>query len=171
MGQLSSIYTDVESSLSEVQELLNEEQTNEKLFHQGQQGSKRPPSMILKELSLEAGRYADAHAKAAESNMLLHKAINSHLGNLRTLSLPLSEIQTQLPSLQVRRQCLNRVFDSDVHWLFCFCRSPVRIKLRSKNYSACWTRWKRCVNNGVCFTVNSEKPFKPTTSRSWLHIK
>ena len=28
-----------------------------------------------------------AHAKAAESNMLLHKAINSHLANLRTLSL------------------------------------------------------------------------------------
>ena len=33
--------------------------------------------------------------------MLLHKAINSHLANLRTLSLPLSEIQAQLPSLQV----------------------------------------------------------------------
>lgn len=103
MGQLSSVYTDVESSLAEAQELLNEEQQNEKLFHQGQQGNKRPPSMILKELSLEAARFSEAHAKAADSNMLLHKAINSHLGNLRTLSLPLSEIQAQLPSLQVRK--------------------------------------------------------------------
>ena len=96
MGQLSSVYTDVEASLNEAQQLLNEEQQMER-----QSQGKRPPSMILKELSLEASRYADAHAKAAESNMLLHKAINSHLGNLRILSLPLSEIQTQLPSLQV----------------------------------------------------------------------
>jgi len=97
MGQLSSVYTDVEASLNEAQQLLNEEQQMER-----QSQGKRPPSMILKELSLEASRYADAHAKAADSNMLLHKAINSHLGNLRILSLPLSEIQTQLPSLQVR---------------------------------------------------------------------
>lgn len=98
MGQLSSVYTDVESSLAEIQQLLSEEQENERIY-QGQ--GKRPPSMILKELSLEAGRYSEAHAKAADSNVLLHKAINSHLGNLRTLSLPLSEIQAQLPSIQV----------------------------------------------------------------------
>lgn len=98
MSQLSSVYTDVESSLAEIQQLLSEEQENERIY-QGQ--GKRPPSMILKELSLEAGRYSEAHAKAADSNMLLHKAINSHLGNLRTLSLPLSEIQAQLPSIQI----------------------------------------------------------------------
>lgn len=99
MSKLSSVYTDVEAGLNEIHQLLDEEQGNEKLFQSGQ--GKRPPSMILKELSLEASRYKDAHAKAAESNMLLHKAINSHLANLRTLSLPLSEIQAQLPSLQV----------------------------------------------------------------------
>ena len=98
MGQLSSVYTDVESSLAEIQHLLSEEQENERIYL-GQ--GKRPPSMILKELSLEASRYSEAHAKAADSNMLLHKAINSHLGNLRTLSLPLSEIQAQLPSIQI----------------------------------------------------------------------
>ena len=98
MGNLSSVYTDVESSLAEIQQLLSEEQENERIY---QSQGKRPPSMILKELSLEAGRYSEAHAKAADSNMLLHKAINSHLGNLRTLSLPLTEIQAQLPSIQV----------------------------------------------------------------------
>ena len=96
MGQLSSVYTDVEASLNEVQQLLGEEQQTER-----QSQVKRPPSMILKELSLEASRYSDAHAKAADSNMLLHKAINSHLGNLRILSLPLPQIQAQLPNLQV----------------------------------------------------------------------
>lgn len=98
MGQLSSVYTDVESSLAEIQHLLSEEQENERIY---QSQGKRPPSMILKELSLEAGRFTEAHAKAADSNMLLHKAINSHLSNLRTLSLPLSEIQAQLPSIQI----------------------------------------------------------------------
>ena len=99
MSRLSSVYTDVETGLNQVQELLDEENENEKAFQAD--STKRPPSMILKELSLEASRYKEAHNKAAESNLLLHKAINSHLGNLRTLARPLSEIQAQLPSLQL----------------------------------------------------------------------
>lgn len=98
MGELSSVYTDVESSLAEVKQLLNDEQERERQFHGS---AKRPPSMILNELSLEANRYSEAHAKGADSNTLLHKAINSHLPNLRTLCLPLTEIQSQLPSLQL----------------------------------------------------------------------
>ena len=99
MGKLSSVYTEVESTLLEIKETLSREQDVEKVFQSSQ--GKRPPSMILKELSLEASRFTDAHAKASESNMLLHKAINSHLANLRTLGRPLPEIQAQLPSLQV----------------------------------------------------------------------
>lgn len=99
MSKLSSVYTEVEAGLAEIQQLLEDEQKEETTFQTSQ--GKRPPSMIQKELTLEATRYREAHAKAAESNLLLHKAINSHLANLRTLSLPLAEIQTQLPSLQV----------------------------------------------------------------------
>ena len=79
MGQLSSVYTDVETSLNEIQQLLDEEQEMQRRSQ-----AKRPSPMILKEMSLEASRYVDADAKAADSHMLLHKAINSHLGNLRT---------------------------------------------------------------------------------------
>ena len=114
MGELSSVYTDVESSLAEIQNLLSEEQENERIY-QGQ--GKRPPSMILKELSLEAGRFVEAHAKAADSNMLLHKAINSHLDNLRTLSLPLSEIQAQLPSIQVLESSKDQAAIKELHRL------------------------------------------------------
>jgi tyrosine-protein phosphatase non-receptor type 23 len=114
MGELSSVYTDVESSLAEIQNLLSEEQENVRIY-QGQ--GKRPPSMILKELSLEAGRFVEAHAKAADSNMLLHKAINSHLSNLRTLSLPLSEIQAQLPSIQVLESSKDQAAIKELHRL------------------------------------------------------
>jgi tyrosine-protein phosphatase non-receptor type 23 len=114
MGELSSVYTDVESSLAEIQNLLSEEQENERIY-QGQ--GKRPPSMILKELSLKAGRFVEAHAKAADSNMLLHKAINSHLDNLRTLSLPLSEIQAQLPSIQVLESSKDQAAIKELHRL------------------------------------------------------
>lgn len=114
MGELSSVYTDVESSLGEAQNLLSEEEENERIYH-GQ--SKRPPSMILKELSLEAGRFIEAHAKATDSNTLLHKAINSHLGNLRTLSLPLSEIQGQLPSIRVLESSKDQVAINELHRL------------------------------------------------------
>ncbi|XP_057379338.1 tyrosine-protein phosphatase non-receptor type 23-like [Daphnia carinata] len=114
MGELSSVYTDVESSLAEVQNLLSEEQENERIYH-GQ--GKRPPSMILKELSLEAGRFAEAHGKAADSNNLLHKAINSHLGNLRMLNLPLSEIEAQLPNIRVLESSKDQAAINELHRL------------------------------------------------------
>lgn len=97
MSQLSSVYTDVESLLTEVKQILNEEQERERQFHGT---SKRPPNMILNELSLEANRYFEAHGKAADSNNELHAAIKAHLPNLRTLSLPLADIEKQLPNFQ-----------------------------------------------------------------------
>lgn len=80
--------------------LQSEEEECEKELEKSQ-AVKRPRSMILKELSLEASRLSEAHVRASESNVLLHKTINSHLANLRTLTLPLPDIQAQLPSLQV----------------------------------------------------------------------
>ena len=89
-----------ESSSMNQLHLQKEEEECEKEVEKSQ-AVKRPRSMILKEVALEAGRLSEAHVRASESNVLLHKAINSHLANLRTLTLPLAEIQAQLPSLQV----------------------------------------------------------------------
>jgi len=100
MSKLSSVYTEVEATLNHIKEILSEEEDREKEVEKSQ-AVKRPRSMILKEVSLEAGRLGEAHVRASESNVLLHKAINSHLANLRTLTLPLGDIQAQLPSLQV----------------------------------------------------------------------
>lgn len=61
----------------------------------------RPPSIVATDLTREANKYKEAHAKAAESNETLHKAMAQHIANLRVMSLPLPELHKQLPSLSV----------------------------------------------------------------------
>lgn len=58
---------------------------------------KRPPSIIATDLSREYQKYMEAHNKASESNQNLHKAMTSHVANLKILALPLEEIQQQIP--------------------------------------------------------------------------
>lgn len=60
---------------------------------------KRPPSIVATDLTREANKYQEAHAKASESNQTLHKAMTLHISNLRVLSLPLDELQKQIPSV------------------------------------------------------------------------
>lgn len=59
----------------------------------------RPPSIIATDLSREYQKYMEAHNKASESNQNLHKAMTSHVANLKILALPLEEIQQQIPSI------------------------------------------------------------------------
>lgn len=61
-------------------------------------GVARPPSIAATELTREAGKYKEAHAKAGESNQTLHRAMALHVSNLRTLSKPLQDLAQQLPS-------------------------------------------------------------------------
>ena len=98
IGKMSSLHTNVESSLSEFQRLLQEEQEKEEICL-GQE--KRSPSIDLKKMSLAAVKCRNLLAKAANCNMIVHEAITSHLDNLRTLSLPFSEIEAKLPSIKV----------------------------------------------------------------------
>ena len=98
MDQLLSMQTNVESSLSEFQRLLQEEQEKEEICL-GQE--KRSPSNTLKKLSLEAGRNREFLVKAANCNTKLQETINSHLDNLQTLILPFSEIEAKLPRIKL----------------------------------------------------------------------
>ncbi|XP_039279943.1 LOW QUALITY PROTEIN: tyrosine-protein phosphatase non-receptor type 23 [Nilaparvata lugens] len=101
MDKLSGIYHDVEGMLREILELIKIEDAAEKEY-QEVMGS-RPPSIVATDLTREANKYKEAHTKAAESNETLHKAMAQHIANLRVLSMPLSELQQQLPSIS----CLN----------------------------------------------------------------
>ena len=56
-------------------------------------------SILSDDLEREYQKYRDAHTMASDSNATLHKAMQLHLGNLKMLSLPLSELQGMIPSM------------------------------------------------------------------------
>lgn len=97
MHNLSSIYHDVDGLLQETTALLEEDEKQEKEV-QAITG-KRPPSMILLDIKKELAKYLEAHQKASESNVNLHKAMNYHIANLNLLSGPLDELMKLVPSV------------------------------------------------------------------------
>ena len=60
---------------------------------------KRPPSIVATDLTREANKYQEAHAKASESNQTLHKAMTLHISNLKILSQPLEDVQKHIPNI------------------------------------------------------------------------
>ncbi|NXN38919.1 PTN23 phosphatase, partial [Rhinoptilus africanus] len=103
MQVLSGIFTDVEASLKEIRDLLEEDEAQERKLQEllgkvpPAQGS--PPSCPgLAEVSKECSKYLEVHEKASFTNTELHKAMNLHIGNLRLLSGPLEQVRAALPS-------------------------------------------------------------------------
>lgn len=101
---LSGVFTDVEASLKEIRDLLEEDEAQERKLQEllgkvpPPQGSPLPPSPGLAEVSKECSKYMEVHEKASFTNTELHKAMNLHIGNLRLLSGPLEQVRAALPS-------------------------------------------------------------------------
>lgn len=100
MAKLSDTYHNVEAMLKEIDVILTEEQLREKLYQETM--GKRPPSIVATDLTREAKKYEEAHAKASESNQALHKAMNLHVNNLKILSQPLSSLMAHIPSPSIK---------------------------------------------------------------------
>ncbi|KAM6143075.1 LOW QUALITY PROTEIN: tyrosine-protein phosphatase non-receptor type 23 [Phoenicopterus ruber ruber] len=104
MQVLSGVFTDVEASLKEIRDLLEEDEAQERKLQEllgkvpPPQGSPPPPSPGLAEVSKECSKYVEVHEKASFTNTELHKAMNLHIGNLRLLSGPLEQVRAALPS-------------------------------------------------------------------------
>ncbi|NXX56744.1 PTN23 phosphatase, partial [Scopus umbretta] len=104
MQVLSGVFTDVEASLKEIRDLLEEDEAQERKLQEllgkvpPPQGSSPPPSPGLAEVSKECSKYMEVHEKASFTNTELHKAMNLHIGNLRLLSGPLEQVRAALPS-------------------------------------------------------------------------
>ncbi|XP_075276092.1 tyrosine-protein phosphatase non-receptor type 23 [Opisthocomus hoazin] len=104
MQVLSGVFTDVEASLKEIRDLLEEDEAQERKLQEllgkvpAPQGSPPPPSPGLAEVSKECSKYVEVHEKASFTNTELHKAMNLHIGNLRLLSGPLEQVRAALPS-------------------------------------------------------------------------
>nr|XP_047909332.1 tyrosine-protein phosphatase non-receptor type 23 [Anser cygnoides] len=104
MQVLSGVFTDVEASLKEIRDLLEEDEAQERKLREllgkgpAPRGSPPPPSAGLAEVSKECSKYLEVHEKASFTNTELHKAMNLHIGNLRLLSGPLEQVRAALPS-------------------------------------------------------------------------
>ncbi|XP_051879944.1 tyrosine-protein phosphatase non-receptor type 23 [Pristis pectinata] len=96
MQILSGLYTDVEASLRELKELIDQDELMEKKF-QDITGKTTQPSKTL-ELSKEWSKYMEVHEKASFTNTELHKAMNLHISNLRLLNGPLEDLRAALPT-------------------------------------------------------------------------
>ncbi|XP_015263204.1 PREDICTED: LOW QUALITY PROTEIN: tyrosine-protein phosphatase non-receptor type 23, partial [Gekko japonicus] len=105
MQVLSGVFTDVEASLKEIRDLLDEDEAQEQKLRETlgklppQQGS--PPataSSALAEVAKEWAKYMEVHEKASFTNAELHKAMNLHISNLRLLSGPLEQVRAALPT-------------------------------------------------------------------------
>ncbi|NXA86100.1 PTN23 phosphatase, partial [Melanocharis versteri] len=100
MQVLSGVFTDVEASLKEIRDLLEEDEAQEQklqeLLGRVPPAPGSPPG--LAEVSKECSKYLELHEKASFTNTELHRAMNLHLGNLRLLSGPLEQVRAALPS-------------------------------------------------------------------------
>ncbi|XP_073915694.1 tyrosine-protein phosphatase non-receptor type 23 isoform X3 [Castor canadensis] len=101
MQVLSGVFTDVEASLKDIRDLLEEDELQEQKLQEalGQAGAGPAVAKAeLAEVRREWAKYMEVHEKASFTNSELHRAMNVHVGNLRLLSGPLDQVRAALPT-------------------------------------------------------------------------
>ncbi|XP_029775096.1 tyrosine-protein phosphatase non-receptor type 23 isoform X2 [Suricata suricatta] len=104
MQVLSGVFTDVEASLKDIRELLEEDELLEQKLQEalGQSGASLAGGAgsraELAEVKRDWAKYMEVHEKASFTNSELHRAMNLHVGNLRLLSGPLDQVRAALPT-------------------------------------------------------------------------
>uniref|UniRef100_F6Z3J4 Tyrosine-protein phosphatase non-receptor type 23 n=2 Tax=Equus caballus TaxID=9796 RepID=F6Z3J4_HORSE len=101
MQVLSGVFTDVEASLKDIRDLLEEDELLDQKLQEavGQAGASLAVSKAeLAEVRREWAKYMEVHEKASFTNSELHRAMNLHVGNLRLLSGPLDQVRAALPT-------------------------------------------------------------------------
>lgn len=92
MGRLSAVHHDVDSLLTDAQAMIDHER------EEALKGDRdAPPSMPMNDLARECAKYREALSKACESNEALHKAMMTHVANLKILGQPLSSVDKHIP--------------------------------------------------------------------------
>ncbi|XP_070585197.1 tyrosine-protein phosphatase non-receptor type 23 [Erythrolamprus reginae] len=102
MQVLSGVFTDVEASLKDIKDLLEEDEGEEQKLRETLGKAPTPPldpsAGGVAEVAKEWAKYLEVHQKASFTNTELHKAMNLHITNLRLLSGPLEGVKAALPS-------------------------------------------------------------------------
>ncbi|KAK5921700.1 hypothetical protein CgunFtcFv8_019043 [Champsocephalus gunnari] len=101
MQGLSGVFTDVESSLKEIRDVLEDDEAAQ--------------AQALGDIRRDLEKYMEAHEKASFTNTELHRAMNLHISNLRLLGGPLESLKEALPRPQLSEeevaglQCMKRI--------------------------------------------------------------
>lgn len=103
---LSGVFTDVESSLREIGDVLEADEAGERALQEvagAASGEVHPAaqSQALAEIRRDLEKYMEAHEKASFTNTELHRAMNLHISNLRLLGGPLESLREALPHPQL----------------------------------------------------------------------
>lgn len=116
---LSGVFTDVESSLREIRDVLEADEAGERALQElggaaGALGEAHlaAQAQALAEIRRDLEKYMEAHEKASFTNTELHRAMNLHISNLRLLGGPLESLKEALPRPQLSEG--ERGFDGAV---------------------------------------------------------
>uniref|UniRef100_A0A1A8UK77 Tyrosine-protein phosphatase non-receptor type 23 n=1 Tax=Nothobranchius furzeri TaxID=105023 RepID=A0A1A8UK77_NOTFU len=109
MQVLSGVFTDVESSLKEIRDVLEADESGERMLQEafGPAAAEVHPaaqSQALAEIRRDLEKYMEAHEKASFTNTELHRAMNLHISNLRLLGGPLETLKDTLPRPQLSEE-------------------------------------------------------------------
>uniref|UniRef100_A0A6Q2ZJL6 Tyrosine-protein phosphatase non-receptor type 23 n=1 Tax=Esox lucius TaxID=8010 RepID=A0A6Q2ZJL6_ESOLU len=119
MQVLSGVFTDVEASLREIRDVLEEDEAGVRALQEAVGGDPaaelQAQAQSLAEIRRDLEKYMEAHEKASFTNTELHRAMNLHISNLRLLGGPLDALRDALPRPQLNEeevaglQCMKRI--------------------------------------------------------------
>nr|XP_029480625.1 tyrosine-protein phosphatase non-receptor type 23-like isoform X1 [Oncorhynchus nerka] len=121
MQVLSGVFTDVEASLREIGDVLEEDEAGVRALQEAAGGGPaaelhpQAHAQTLAEIRRDLEKYMEAHEKASFTNTELHRAMNLHISNLRLLGGPLDALRDALPRPQLNQeevaglQCMKRI--------------------------------------------------------------
>uniref|UniRef100_A0AAZ3RBL6 BRO1 domain-containing protein n=1 Tax=Oncorhynchus tshawytscha TaxID=74940 RepID=A0AAZ3RBL6_ONCTS len=121
MQVLSGVFTDVEASLREIRDVLEEDEAGVRALQEAAGGGHaaelhpQAHAQTLAEIRRDLEKYMEAHEKASFTNTELHRAMNLHISNLRLLGGPLDALRDALPRPQLNHeevaglQCMKRI--------------------------------------------------------------
>ena len=122
---LSGVFTDVESSLKEIRDVLEADEGGERALQEagGPAVAELHPAaqgQALAEIRRDLEKYMEAHEKASFTNTELHRAMNLHISNLRLLGGPLESLREALPRPQLSEGAENLKNEFSVlhPWIF-----------------------------------------------------
>lgn len=109
------MFTDVEASLREIRDVLEEDEAGVRALQEAAGGGHaaelhpQAHAQTLAEIRRDLEKYMEAHEKASFTNTELHRAMNLHISNLRLLGGPLDALRDALPRPQLNQGGYRKV--------------------------------------------------------------